>query len=583
MSFYRRHEMAKPLMEAPICTPPGPAPAYRARDSAPGTLLVLTTRTCRNTEFVPKLSNVPGHDTAQQKPMTVTVLESSLNEAEQPARLLRRFLRSKLALFFGLLTLILVLKWSTLTEPPLWDAAMSVFPAAITLEEHGFDYGFLLSQPGYSDGGPNVHSLSPITLVTALAVRLIGDGPSLFPVLHFIHFAIAAFAFTGVFRLSEMVLGRRLAAAVTFSALIFPLVLTQVGFMYLEIAMLAAFVYALLAWHRGSVVTAAAWSTLAVLVKASGIIIAVALAGVALFDPRPERRSAKNALVVAITPLLAMIGQAVAGTPSGIPDIQGHMTLVVTYLASVPDLAFIVLALLIVSTVSPPWRKSELRKDDQATNIQVTTTFVLVAFIAFYLAIPFFGLRSPVLPRYYVAIFPVALMGLVAVIQRRFSVRTAVLALVVLSIISVVNRDGTLYPQRDNEAFPIAERSGAYRDLLELQFQGTTALIEAGRSGPVFYAQPEHYRFNYPLMGYASGPLPDGHSIEHELPYREARLTDFPDSFVMLFEFDWLGGEEIQEVWDQAAVDPTRSVVVTTITAGDYASSLIKVTTKGGD
>ena len=61
---------------------------------------------------------------------------------------------------------------------------MSVFPAAITLEEHSFDYGYLLAQPGYSDGGPNVHSLAPITLVTALTIRIIGDGPNLFPVLH---------------------------------------------------------------------------------------------------------------------------------------------------------------------------------------------------------------------------------------------------------------------------------------------------------------------------------------------------------------------------------------------------------------
>ena len=154
------------------------------------------------------------------------------------------------------------------------------------------------------------------------------------------------------------------------------------------------------------------------------------------------------------------------------------------------------------------------------------------------------------------------------------------IALLVLSTISVVNRNGILYPQRDNEAFPIAERSGAYRDLLELQLQGTAALAEASRTRPVFYAQPEHYRFSYPLMGYAPGPLPNGHSIEHEVPYREARLVDFPESFAMLYEIDWLGGEEIREVWDQALIDPARSVVVTTITAGEYASSLIEITTR---
>ena len=103
---------------------------------------------------MPKPSNVPAHDTAQQEPMTDLDLRPSSDEAERPIGLLDRFVRSRLALFLGLFAIILALKWPTLTEPPLWDAAMSVFPAAITLEEHSFDYGYLLSQPGYSDGGP---------------------------------------------------------------------------------------------------------------------------------------------------------------------------------------------------------------------------------------------------------------------------------------------------------------------------------------------------------------------------------------------------------------------------------------------
>jgi hypothetical protein len=259
------------------------------------------------------------------------------------------------------------------------------------------------------------------------------------------------------------------------------------------------------------------------------------------------------------------------------------MTVMVGYLANVPDVAFLLLAFLIMSLVSPPWQKAGSRRNDGATDVQVANIFVLLAFVAFFLAVPFLGFRNSVLPRYYVVVFPLALMGLVATVRRYSSVRTAVIALVALSIISVVNRNGALYPHRDDEAFPVAERSGEYRDLLELQLQGTAALVEAGRSGPVFYGQPEHYRFNYPLMGYASDPIPNGHSIELELPYRNARLVDFPDSFAMLFEMDWLGGEEIEAVWDQAVADPTRTVVVTNMTVGTYTSSLIEVTTRGDD
>ena len=256
-----------------------------------------------------------------------------------------------------------------------------------------------------------------------MIIRLVGDGSGLFPVLHLIHFAIAAFAFAGVFRLSEIALGRRLAVAVTFSALVFPLVLTQIGFMYLEIAMMAAFVHALLAWHGGNVVKAAVWATLAVLVKGSGIIIAVALAGAALFDPRPDRRSVKNALSVAIIPLLTVLGQASAGSLEGTADIRGHVIIMVEYLASVPDLALVLLVFLVTSIVAPPWRMGDERDSNRAIDVQITNIFVLVSFVAFFLAIPFLGLRNPVLPRYYVVILPLALIGVAAIAKRYFSHR----------------------------------------------------------------------------------------------------------------------------------------------------------------
>ena len=48
--------------------------------------------------------------------------------------------------------LILVLKWNTLLQPPVWDTAMGLFPPALTLAENGFDLLELLGMPGYRLG-----------------------------------------------------------------------------------------------------------------------------------------------------------------------------------------------------------------------------------------------------------------------------------------------------------------------------------------------------------------------------------------------------------------------------------------------
>ncbi len=137
-----------------------------------------------------------------------------------------------------------------------------------------------------------------------------------------------------------------------------------------------------------------------------------------------------------------------------------------------------------------------------------------------------------VLPRYYVQIVPLLVVGLVYLARTRGRTAFAYSLLVLILVFSLVNRNGALYPRRNLENFALIERSGAYRDLLDLHLMGVAALEMAASSEPVFYAQPDHYRFNYPLMEYAEGPLPNGHSIRHELPYRNGRI-----------EMAWLGGE----------------------------------------
>ena len=127
------------------------------------------------------------------------------------------------AQFLAALVLILGVKWYTLLQPPVWDTAMGLFPAALTLSANGFDLLELLAMPGYLEGGPNTHSASLVTLITALVLRVTGGGgPTSFEVLHLLHFSAAAYALVVLFRFSKPVFGRVSTPLFCLAVLLFP-------------------------------------------------------------------------------------------------------------------------------------------------------------------------------------------------------------------------------------------------------------------------------------------------------------------------------------------------------------------------
>ena len=133
------------------------------------------------------------------------------------------------AQFLAALALILGVKWHTLLQPPVWDTAMGLFPAALTLSANGFDLLELLAMPGYVEGGPNTHSTSLVTLITALVLRVTGGGgPTSFVVLHLIHFSVAAYALVVLFKFSKPVFGRVSTPLFCLAVLLFPIFSTQV-------------------------------------------------------------------------------------------------------------------------------------------------------------------------------------------------------------------------------------------------------------------------------------------------------------------------------------------------------------------
>jgi hypothetical protein len=481
---------------------------------------------------------------------------------------------SPLLLFLLWFVLILGLKWPVLNQPPVWDGSMGLFPAAITLAETDFDLGFLLRQPGYESGGPNVHPLSLVTWLTAGVMAVVGDGPLFFPTLHLIHFVLAAVAMVAVHRFALLLLSPLPAALTAASVLLFPLVRTQTGFMYLEVPLLTATVLSVLAWTAGKPYRAALWAVVAVLVKPTGVIAAGALLLASLFDrSRPGSRLLRDS--VFFTGLAAILGifVLVTGRPVEAGSIGEHFRLMAGYLVSVPDLLLLFLVFVAFS-LAVALRKTH--KSPSGHRAAISMLAMMISFLGFFSVLPLFG-GFPVIPRYYVQVAPFMLVTLFAALESRVGPAKTTVWLIGLLMYFLVNGNGRFYPNQSLNNFALQERSGGYAALLELHLRGIQELEDVGAAHPVFYAQPVHYRLHYPQMGYANGPLVNGFCIFHEYPYREGRLSDFPPEFFMLFEYHWLGGEIIQDVRGQAEAEDDWDVESFEIVSGGFQSELIHI------
>jgi hypothetical protein len=479
--------------------------------------------------------------------------------------------------------LVVAFKWPVLDEPPVWDASMSVFPAAITLTATDFDLAGLLDQPGYLYGGPNVHALSLVTWITGVAYHFLGPRPAVvLPVLHLLHFAVGALALTALWRLATRVMGAWPALLVTSALFCLPLLQVQLGTVYLELPVLAATAVAVDAWVGRSLARAGLWATVATLVKPTGAIVAGGLALASLLAGGPWRRRFRDAAAVLAGP--AVVAALVFLLQPGDGVGFARLGATVIYLRSVPDVALI-LALFITLFLADRWRGPSAEADPgaaTASRAHLAFAGLFVSFFAFFALLVPLGSSVPILPRYYLQIVPFAFIGGAALLKRRLPPRAAVALLLVVGSLSLVNRYGRLYPYQGLNNFAIAERSMAYTDLLQLQRLGLEQLVARSATEPVFYSLPDHYKLSYPAMGYGIPRPSEGHCILNESPFHAGRLQHFPATFSTIFEFPWLGGEVAMQVVRQAMADPTRVVEVTPLESGSFSSELIRVSPAPG-
>jgi hypothetical protein len=200
----------------------------------------------------------------------------------------------------------------------------------------------------------------------------------------------------------------------------------------------------------------------------------------------------------------------------------------------------------------------------------------VAAFFAFFVFIDLVGSAVPILPRYTLLVLPFALLGLAGALRPLLAPRLAAALLVAVAAFFVANRRGAFYPEAENN-FATLERSLEYRDMLALQLLGLRQLERLPPGLPVFYSKSEHYKLQYPAMGYARAPLPNGHALDHERPWSAGRLEDFPPSFVVLIEHEWIGGEVGLDVVRQAAFDSRFRVKRDELCVGERCSLLARV------
>ncbi|MCU0597375.1 MAG: hypothetical protein MUC98_18190 [Desulfobacterota bacterium] len=237
--------------------------------------------------------------------------------------------------------IVLSLNVSTLTEPPVWDAAASIFPAAITLSNTHFNFLKLLQEPGYADGGPNVHGLNVVTLITAVVFTVTGGGTAALVSLHVIHFFMAALALVSFFNLISTSLGRTNSFLLCLAVLIHPVVLTQTRSMYLEIPLLLFTINAIGTWFRQEYAKALVFVLLASLTKETGFIVGGCIAFYTLFESGTLRQRVLRSVSV-LLPVLLLVGiYFLVITPKAMPAfLEGNSLGALDSFLDIPSVIF---------------------------------------------------------------------------------------------------------------------------------------------------------------------------------------------------------------------------------------------------
>lgn len=499
-------------------------------------------------------------------------------------------------------TIVFLLKWQILDQPPVWDEAFSVFPAAITLSESGFDLLNLLKMPGYLDGGPNVHANSIITIITAVVISLLGKTNFLFPALHLFHFVITATGLTFFYRFCIPVLGKKLSFLLALTILVYPVFLTQTGYMYLEIPTFLFSILCLSSWVNGNFFRTIIFAILATLSKESGIIVVVTVAMASFLEPTSFKdRIIRFFSIFTIPAILVATSSLRIHTFTKEQDYGSLFNKIINliiyqrihnvgrYLFNTPDLLFAMIMFVALLPFCFPtfWHgltnvnilNSKNPKLIAQKYVSLSALFLVNFFGFYYVAVPLLRENDNVLIRYYVLAIPFLFLTIMWFLSIKLKInRKTLSALLIISVVFFyLNRNGAFYPNEVETLgndFSIAERSAAYTDLLLVQQKSIQYIEKIALQHTVFYGLPIHFLTKYPLMRYSSGPLKQGECIQ----FMDAKLENLPNCFYMLKISPFLGAKKMTDVFNEALSNPNYLAVRNKLfSKGNYYSEIFKI------
>ena len=492
-----------------------------------------------------------------------------------------------LSVFVGSFGALLLVNGPALSQPPAWDAAMSVHPAAITLSQNGFNLPELLYMPSYSQGGPNTHAASLVTWLYAVIYWGFGDSAVLFPIMHLCQFAVSAAGLAAIFQLSRPLLGDALAVCFCAAVLGHPAVLAQTGCLYLEAPLMASTAGALAAWSSGRRIWAASLALVACSIKETGVVAAATLGAASLLEAKAWHRRLVGACSVLAPATTAMLIKMAAIRPPGAgayhpPPLARFLQFnLAERMSQTPDLCFLIglfamVGLLQIKTVWRSLRESDASRADDAAPQFGLANLAVWGLLGVLLATPLIG-ELYVLPRYFVQVLPCLLLVLLDALRRAAGPRAAWAATALGLALFAANCHGAFYGENSANDGSVAERSLEYLDLLESQRLAIKALAKTPPEMLVFYGYPEHFMASYSKMQFADERPANGRCIALEEPYRNGRLADFPEHFYVLVDYAALGGHQIKSLVMQAAASGWLVQKAADIRRGRYRVLLVEL------
>jgi hypothetical protein len=419
----------------------------------------------------------------------------------------------KIFLFFfiGLLTFNSL----TLTDPPYWDGLVGVYRQGLWLHHNDFDFVGLSNAILVVDGGPNTFIWSVSSVLLACLWTVV-QGKTFFILLHLANLGLAAGTLTLMFGMLRPMMPRRETLCFVALAATDPIFSGQCATIYLEIPLAFVFVVTLKFAVDGRYTWATLVCFLSYLMKATGLIIGLALfvwlivvilhRRVILKDHWLDRKSALLCLLP--LPIMFMLETF---QPIN-TRFSGEFNLSLTrMLIEYPHQFGIFLSSLLLFSLS--LTKSTRKKILESPKLFKMLSFCAIFSWGFWLS--FFLHHHPLVRYLVVTTAPLIVLVAVLVFLKRFGRRFALLVVIPLIVTNLANQWGHLLPPiagRDSRDGFRLERSREFLNDLQQNKEVCRELEEKYFNKRIVAKYPFLQMLTMPEMGYVSKPLPNVYS-----------------------------------------------------------------------